>query len=192
MAEKVNKRYTCSCYNFCLFVCLCWGFTAQSTQWGHVKCRQFTKKAHQNSKFYMYLNGIGPLANLKGPYNFGLEISLHISATCVLRQIGIVVSWDEIFISVIKMLKRQHIGDLFAPFWNMATVFRIPKTWFFNKKSKKFRLGLLGLLLAITVLKLGVWLEYWRSLRKRRRDSRLTLLYKGMINNFYQLIRRHF
>ena len=23
-------------------VCLCWGFTAQSTQWGHVKCSQFT------------------------------------------------------------------------------------------------------------------------------------------------------
>ena len=25
-----------------LFVCLCWGFTAQSTQWGHVQCGQFT------------------------------------------------------------------------------------------------------------------------------------------------------
>ena len=25
-----------------LFVCLCWGFTAQSTQWGHVECGQFT------------------------------------------------------------------------------------------------------------------------------------------------------
>ena len=24
------------------FVCLCWGFTAQSTQWGHVQCGQFT------------------------------------------------------------------------------------------------------------------------------------------------------
>ena len=24
------------------FVCLCWGFTAQSTQWGHVKHGQFT------------------------------------------------------------------------------------------------------------------------------------------------------
>ena len=22
--------------------CLCWGFTAQSTQWGHVECGQFT------------------------------------------------------------------------------------------------------------------------------------------------------
>ena len=27
----------------CLFVCLCWGFTAQSTQWGHVEHCQFTK-----------------------------------------------------------------------------------------------------------------------------------------------------
>ena len=26
----------------CLFVCLCWGFTAQSTQWGHVERGQFT------------------------------------------------------------------------------------------------------------------------------------------------------
>ena len=25
------------------FVCLCWGFTAQSTQWGHVERGQFTK-----------------------------------------------------------------------------------------------------------------------------------------------------
>ena len=25
-----------------LFVCLCWGFTAQSTQWGHVEGGQFT------------------------------------------------------------------------------------------------------------------------------------------------------
>ena len=24
------------------FVCLCWGFTAQSTQWGHVERGQFT------------------------------------------------------------------------------------------------------------------------------------------------------
>ena len=67
----------------------------------------------------------------------------------------------------------------------MAAVFGIPKALFFNQKSKKFRIGLLGLLLAITLLKLGVWLEYcknlkWESLRKRRRDSRLILLYKGL------------
>ena len=53
------------------------------------------------------------------------------------------------------MLKRQHIGDLFAPFWNMAAVFGIPKVLFFKKKSKKFRIGLLGLLLAIAISKLG-------------------------------------
>ena len=51
---------------------------------------------------------------------------------------------------------RQLIGDLFAPFWNMVAVFGIPKAWIFNKKSKKFRIGLLGLLLAITVLRLGI------------------------------------
>ena len=45
---------------------------------------------------------------------------------------------------------RQHIRDLFAAFWNMAAVFGIPKALFFNKKWKQFRIGLLGLLLAIT------------------------------------------
>ena len=25
-----------------VYVCLCWGFTAQSTQWGHVERGQFT------------------------------------------------------------------------------------------------------------------------------------------------------
>ena len=35
------------------------------------------------------------------------------------------------------MLKRQHIGESFAPFWNMAAVFGTPKAWFFNKKSNK-------------------------------------------------------
>ena len=66
-----------------------------------------------------------------------------------------------------------------------------PQTWFFNKKSKEFRTGLRGLLLAITALKLGIWLEYWKkkkkkkkrkweSLKKRMRDSRLILLYKGI------------
>ena len=51
---------------------------------------------------------------------------IHISATCVLRQIDF---WDEIFINVLRMLKRQHIGDLFVPFWNMAAVFGIYSTF---------------------------------------------------------------
>ena len=28
--------------NLAMTVCLCWGFTAQSTQWGHVERGQFT------------------------------------------------------------------------------------------------------------------------------------------------------
>ena len=51
---------------------------------------------------------------------------------------------------------RGSIQGTFAPFWNMAAVFGILKARFFSKKSKKFRIGLLGLLLAITVLKLEV------------------------------------
>ena len=27
---------------FLFFVCLCWGFTTQSAQWGHLECNQFT------------------------------------------------------------------------------------------------------------------------------------------------------
>ena len=56
-----NKVWFCHLFNFsttstslqqpflyhlnddCLFVCLCWGFTAQSTQKGHVERGQFTK-----------------------------------------------------------------------------------------------------------------------------------------------------
>ena len=30
------------CTNKLVCLCLCWGFTAQSTQWGHVECGQFT------------------------------------------------------------------------------------------------------------------------------------------------------
>ena len=37
----------------------------------------------------------------------------------------------------------------------MTAVLGTPKVWFFNKKLKKFRIGLLGLLLAITALNLG-------------------------------------
>ena len=35
----------------------------------------------------------------------------------------------------------------------MAIVFGLPKIWFFKKKSKKFRIGLLGLYLARIALK---------------------------------------
>ena len=80
------------------------------------------------------------------------------------------------------MLKRQHVGDRFAPFWYMAAVFGIPKAFFFNKKMEKvqnraarfvssnycFETGnMTGIL---EKLKLR-----WESLKKRRRDSRLIL-----------------
>ena len=82
------------------------------------------------------------------------------------------------------MLKRQHIGDLLVPFLNMAVVFGIPKAWFFNKKSRKqnraarfvtsnysFEIGsMTGILENLK----------WESLKKRRKDSRLILLYKGL------------
>ena len=69
----------------------------------------------------------------------------------------------------------------------MTAVFGTPKAWFFNKKSqKKFRIELLGLLLAITALietgSMAGILEKlkWESIMKRRRDSRLIILYKGL------------
>ena len=110
---------------------------------------------------------------------------IHISATCVLRQIELLVSWDEIFISVLRMLKRQHIGDLFAPFWNMAAVFGIPKVLFFNKKSKKVQNRAARFVTSNYSFETGSMtgiLENlkWESLKKRRRDIRLILLYKGL------------
>ena len=47
IAFKLMKLFKWNNYlltgrHFYLFVCLCWGFTAQSTQWGHVERGQFT------------------------------------------------------------------------------------------------------------------------------------------------------
>ena len=36
--DKTSQRWVSAKF----FVCLCWGFTAQSTQWGHVERGQFT------------------------------------------------------------------------------------------------------------------------------------------------------
>ena len=41
IAQAVSERKTFKNYTI-LYICLCWGFTAQSTQWGHVKRGQFT------------------------------------------------------------------------------------------------------------------------------------------------------
>ena len=102
---------------------------------------------------------------------------IHISATCVLRQTELLVFWDEIFINVLRMLKRQHIGDLFAQFWNMAAVFlqqEIDKVQ--NRAARSvtsnysFETGsMTGILENLK----------WESLKKRR-DSRQILLYKGL------------
>ena len=55
------------------------------------------------------------------------------------------------------MLKRQHIGDLFAPYLEYGSCVLDPQGVVLQQEiEKKFRIGLLGLLLAITVLKLGV------------------------------------
>ena len=40
-ALQVIFYLLCNAYKNILF-CLCWGFTAQSTQWGHVERGQFT------------------------------------------------------------------------------------------------------------------------------------------------------
>ena len=53
-------------------------------------------------------------------------------------------------------VKEAAYRGFVSPILEYGAVFGIPKAWFFNKKSKKFRIGLQGLLLAITALKLGV------------------------------------
>ena len=66
----------------------------------------------------------------------------------------------------------------------MSAVFGIPKAWFLNKKSKKFKIGLARFVTSNYCFETGGMtgiLEKlkWESLKKRRRDSRLILLYKG-------------
>ena len=40
--KPAHKRSLARTFVVCKHVCLCWGFTAQSTQWGHVDLDQFT------------------------------------------------------------------------------------------------------------------------------------------------------
>ena len=78
------------------------------------------------------------------------------------------------------MLKRQHIEDLFAPFWNMAAVFGIPKQEIEKVQNRAARFvtsnycfktgNMTGILEKLK----------WESLKKRRGDSRLILLYIGL------------
>ena len=141
-----------------------------------VKCNimQITRKRTNKIEASYTLEGM-VLENVYSIKYLGVTIThdfrwnTHISNMCIKanRTLGFL---RRNFINILRMLKRQHIGDLFTPFWNMAAVSGIPKTWFFNKKSKKFRIGLLGLLLAITVLKLGV--EYdWNTGKTKMRVS---------------------
>ena len=67
----------------------------------------------------------------------------------------------------------------------MAVVFLIPKAWFFNKKSKSSEQGwLLGLSCFETGSMTGILEKLKRESlsKKRRRDSRLILLCKGLKN----------
>ena len=67
----------------------------------------------------------------------------------------------------------------------MAAVIGIPNAWFFSKKSKTFRIGLLGFVISNYCFETGSMtgiLEKLKlkSLKKKRRDSRLILLYKDL------------
>ena len=42
VSDYLDKNFFISPQKYMLWVCLCWGFTAQSTQWGHVERGQFT------------------------------------------------------------------------------------------------------------------------------------------------------
>ena len=67
----------------------------------------------------------------------------------------------------------------------MAAVFGIPKAWFFNKKLKKVQNRASRFVTSYYCFETGSTtgiLEKlkWESLKTRRRDSRLILLYKGL------------
>ena len=60
-------------------------------------------------------------------------ISLYLDITTTTRK----QSFGNAVIRGTVMGKYFHIGDLIAPFWDMAAVFGIPKAWYLNKKWKK-------------------------------------------------------
>ena len=82
------------------------------------------------------------------------------------------------------MLKRQHTGDLFAPVWNMAAVLGSPKCGF-QQEIEKVQNMAARFVISNHCFETGSMngiLEKlkWESLKKRRRDIRLILLYKGL------------
>ena len=89
----------------------------------------------------------------------------------------------------VKEAAYTGIRDLFAFFfffffwvWQvcLGSLWRVSST----RNRKKIRIGLLCLLLAITVLKLGVWQEYWQKLKWGLQNGCLT-----MVSFYYYKIR---
>ena len=100
------------------------------------------------------------------------------------RLTGPLASLDETWRHVHKMLKSRLTKDWYIQSWSMVVQFAAPKAYFCKMNLKRFRKARF-----VT----GNYIDYetgsmtgilkqlkWESLKKRRKDSRLIMLYKGL------------
>ena len=165
----------------------CW-----ARKWGMrfqpVKCNimQITKKRVKKFHASYTLEG----TNLKASSIWGSESQMicdgiHMSAIFALRLIGPLASWDEIFTLVHKRLKRQHIKEWCAQSWNIVLLFGTPSGVGLKNELEKVQNWAARFVTGNYNFETGSMtgiLEHlkWEFRKKRRRDSRLILLYKAL------------
>ena len=108
----------------------------------------------------------------------------HTSAISAQRLIGPLAFLDVIYQHVHRTLKSRHIKDWCAQSWSMVVQFGTPQVYFFKRNLRRYRKGQLDF---NRQLHLWNWAYDWHSRttnvgisEKRRRDSRIIMLYKGL------------
>ena len=97
----------------------------------------------------------------------------HTSAISAQRQIGPLAFLDVIYQHVPRMLKSRHTKDWWAQSWSMVVQFGTPHVYFFKRNLRRYIYetgSMTGILEQLN----------WESLKKRRNDSRIIMLYKGL------------
>ena len=107
----------------------------QPVKWNMQVTREITNKIEASYTLEgTVLENVDSIKYLGVTITRDLSWNTHISNMCTKANRGL--GFLTKAINVPRVLKMQHLGDLFAPFWNMAAVLGIPKAWYFNKKSK--------------------------------------------------------
>ena len=107
------------------------------------------------------------------------------SAIFAQRLTGPLASLDESWRHVHETLKSRLTKDWYVQSWSMVVQFGTPRVYFFKMNLKRFRREQLDFVTGVydyeTVSMTGILKELkWESLKKRRKDSRLIMLYKGL------------